>query len=73
MKQHKEKDEKISIVEEPPGPYMKTFSSQEEAERFNMIENVEKPDMEKFNDFCNMLRLQQVYRRAKIYDMKDIK
>jgi hypothetical protein len=73
MKEYKEKDEKILIVEEQATVYMKIFSSQEEAERFNMIENVEKPDMEKFNDFCKMLRLQQVYQRAKIYDMKDIK
>jgi hypothetical protein len=73
MKEYKEKDEKILIVEEQATVYMKIFSSQEEAEKFNMIENVEKPDMEKFNDFCKMLQLQQVYHRAKIYDMKDIK
>ncbi len=72
MKQANKRKE-ISIVEEPATPYMKTFSSQEEAERYNMIENLEKTDMEKFRSFCSMLRMQKIYSRAKIYDMKDIK
>ena len=72
MKQYKEND-KISIVEEPATPYMKTFSSQEEAEKYNMIQDLEKTDMEKFRSFCSMLRMQKIYRRAKIYDMKDLK
>lgn len=62
-----------SRAEEPVTPYMKTFSSQEEAERYNMIKDLEKTDMEKFQSFCSMLRMQQIYRRAKIYDMKDLK
>lgn len=57
--------------EEPPTPYMRTFSSQEEAEKFNMIRDLQKTDTEKFRSLCNMLRLQKLYRRAKIYDMKD--
>jgi hypothetical protein len=64
---------KISKVEEPSSPYMKTFSSQEEAERYNMIEEIQKTDMEKFKSFCSMLRMQRIYDRAKIYNMKDIK
>lgn len=48
----------ISIVEEPAAPYMKTFSSQEEAERYNMIQDLGKTDMEKFQSFCRMLRMQ---------------
>lgn len=61
------------MVEEPVTPYMRTFSSQEEAERFNMIENVEKSDMEKFKLFCEMLRREAKYRNAKIHEYKDIK
>lgn len=67
------KSKNASIVEKPVTPYMKTFSSQEEAERYNMIENLEKSDMEKFLLFCRMLHMQKIYRRAKIYDMKDLK
>ncbi|MCY7309323.1 MAG: hypothetical protein LH619_00970 [Chitinophagaceae bacterium] len=48
----------ISIVEEPAAPYMKTFSSQEEAETYNMIQDLGKTDMEKFQSFCRMLRMQ---------------
>ncbi|MBK8310991.1 MAG: hypothetical protein IPL04_08960 [Chitinophagaceae bacterium] len=52
-----EENKKDSIVEESKTPYMRTFSSQEEAERFNMIENLEKTDMEKFRLFCRMMRI----------------
>ncbi|HEX7904043.1 MAG TPA: hypothetical protein VF487_09210 [Chitinophagaceae bacterium] len=71
MKKYEENN-KTSKAEEPVQPMMRTFSSQEEAERFNMIAELQKSDMEKFHSFCNMLRMQQIYRRAKIYDMKDI-
>ena len=56
----------ISIVEEPAAPYMRTFSSQEEAERYNMIENIEKTDMEKFRLFCRMMRIGKMLSSAKI-------
>jgi hypothetical protein len=68
-----EEDKILSIAEEPAAPYMRKFSSQEEAERFNMIENLQKTDMEKFRSFCNMLRMEKIYKRAKIYDIKDLK
>jgi len=68
-----DKNNKNSNAEEPASPYIKTFSSQEEAERYNMIENLKKTDMEKFQSFCEMLKLQKLYSRAKIYDMKDLK
>ena len=68
-----DKNKKSSIAEEPASPYIKTFSSQEEAEKYNMIENLKKTDMEKFQSFCEMLKLQKLYSRAKIYDMKDLK
>lgn len=56
-------------VQEPKVTYMRAFSSLEEAERFNMIENIERPDMEKFNIFCNMLKMNRIYNRAKITDI----
>jgi len=57
---------KISKVEEPSSPYMKTFSSQEEAERYNMIESLKKTDMEKFELFCRMVRIGRMLSSAKI-------
>jgi len=65
MKQQEKKD-KFSIAKEPAVPYMKTFSSQEEAERYNMIQNIEKTDMEKFQLFCRMLRIGRMLSKAKI-------
>lgn len=61
-----EKDNKGLIVEEPAVPYMKTFSSQEEAERYNMIESIEKTDIEKFRLFCRMMRIGKMLSAAKI-------
>ena len=65
MKQDEE-SKKFSIVEEPVSPYMKVFSSQEEAEKFNMIENLQKTDMEKFQLFCRMMRIGKMLASAKI-------
>ncbi|HQZ51543.1 MAG TPA: hypothetical protein PLF17_13520 [Chitinophagaceae bacterium] len=61
-----EENKKDSIVEESKTPYMRTFSSQEEAERFNMIENLEKTDMEKFRLFCRLMRIGKMLSTAKI-------
>lgn len=47
-------------------PYSRTFSSQEEAEKFNMIENLKKSDMEKFQIFCRMIRIGKMLSSAKI-------
>lgn len=61
-----EENKKDSIAEESQTPYMRRFSSQEEAERFNMIENLEKTDMEKFKLFCRMMRIGKMLSSAKI-------
>ncbi|MEP6701244.1 MAG: hypothetical protein ABJA85_08005 [Bacteroidota bacterium] len=45
---------------------MKTFSSQEEAERYNMIEDVEKTDIEKFQLFCRMMRIGKMLSSANV-------
>lgn len=63
------KDQKIHkqpLVEEPTIPYMKSFSSQEEAERYNMISNLQMSDMEKFQSFCRMMRIGKMLSTAKI-------
>ena len=66
MKQYEE-NKKISLVQEKPvQPLMKTFSSQEEAEKYNMLENLEKTDMEKFHLFCRMIRIGRMLASAKI-------
>ncbi len=65
MKKYEENSH-VSIVREDPGPGMRTFSSQEEAERFNMIETLNKTDMEKFQLFCRMMRIGKMLSSAKI-------
>lgn len=64
MKQYEENN-KVSKAEEE-GPNMKTFSSQEEAERYNMIQNINLSDMEKFKSFCRMMRIGKMLSSAKI-------
>ena len=59
-------DNKVSIVQDPETPYIKHFSSQEEAERYNMIQNMELSDMEKFHLFCRMMRIGKMLSSAKI-------
>jgi hypothetical protein len=61
-----DKNNNSSNAEEPASPYIKTFSSQEEAERYNMIENLKKTDMEKFRLFCRMMRIGKMLSSAKI-------
>ena len=56
----------VSKVEEPVTPYMRRFSSQEEADKFNMIQNIELSDMEKFRLFCRMMRIGKMLASAKI-------
>lgn len=65
MKKDEQKDS-TSLAEEAGYPYMKTFSSQEEAERYNMIQNIERSDMEKFKLFCRMMRIGKMLSSAKI-------
>jgi len=65
MKKEDKKDKTLSM-EESATAYMKTFTSQEEAERFNMIENINKTDMEKFQLFCRMMRIGKMLSSAKI-------
>jgi hypothetical protein len=57
---------KVQGLEEPGSPYLRTFSSQEEAERFNLLENIRLSDMEKFQLFCRMMRIGKMLASAKI-------
>ena len=61
-----DKDSKVSMAEDPATPYVKHFSSQEEAEQYNMIQNIELSDMEKFRLFCRMMRIGKMLSTAKI-------
>lgn len=38
-------------------PFIRTFSSQEEAELFLLKKNMERSDMDKFRMFCRMIRI----------------
>lgn len=54
------------MVREDGEPFMKTFSSQEEAELYRLKRDVNRSDMEKFRLFTLMLRRNALYKRAKI-------
>jgi hypothetical protein len=60
------KNKKVSGTGKPILPLMKTFSSQEEAEKYNMIENLALTDMEKFHLFCRMMRIGKMLSTARI-------
>lgn len=45
---------------------MRTFFSQEEAERHRMIQALNRTDMEKFRLFCRMMRIGKMLSSAKI-------
>lgn len=64
MKEYR-KDDNVSKVEEGE-PFMKTFSSQEDAELYNLKRDIEKPDIEKFRLFCRMLRIGKMLSTTKI-------
>jgi hypothetical protein len=65
MKKYRQND-KISEVGEDSPPFMKTFSSQQEAELYNLTQNINKSDMEKFKMFCRMMRIGKMLSSAKI-------
>lgn len=46
--------------------FMRTFSSQEEAELFRLKKDMERSDMEKFHMFCRMIRIGKMLSPAKI-------
>lgn len=54
------------MAREDGEPFMKTFSSQEEAERYRMIQALNRTDMEKFRLFCRMMRINKMLSSARI-------
>jgi hypothetical protein len=66
MKKYEENKIVSMAKEDPYHGNMRTFSSQEEAERYNMIETLNKTDMEKFQLFCRMMRIGKMLSSAKI-------
>jgi hypothetical protein len=46
--------------------FMRTFSSQEEAELFRLKRDMERSDIEKFHMFCRMIRIGKMLSPAKI-------
>ena len=65
MKKYEENKE-VSTVQEGDSAFMKTFSSQEEAELYRLKRDVNRSDKEKFLLFTTMLRRNALYKRAKI-------
>ena len=64
MKDYKHNDNTSKVEEKEP--FMRKFSSQEEAELFNLKSDLEKSDMEKFRMFCRMMRVGKMLSSAKI-------
>lgn len=52
-----EQQKSANVVTEPCSTFVKTFSSQEEAERYQMQQNLAMNDMEKFQKFCRLMRI----------------
>jgi hypothetical protein len=64
VKEYKHTDAQSLVKEDTL--YMKTFASKEDGDRYNMIIDIEKSDMEKFRLFCRMLRIGRMLASAKI-------
>jgi hypothetical protein len=65
MKKYEE-NKKVSTVQESDETFMKTFSSQEEAELYRLKRDMNRSDMDKLLLFTNMLRRNVMFNKAKI-------
>ena len=52
-------------VNEPEEVFMKSFSSQEEAEQYNLRKRLQKTDMERLQMLCRMIRIGKMLSEAK--------
>ncbi|MDE1192298.1 MAG: hypothetical protein PW786_09185 [Arachidicoccus sp.] len=52
-----DREDVVNIVEESSAAFMKSFSSQEEAESYRLQKNLSMSDMEKFQMFCRLIRI----------------
>ena len=67
IKMSKDHQENINTTKNnESAPFLKIFSSQEEAELYNLKMNLAKSDMEKFHLFCRMMRIGKMLSSAKI-------
>lgn len=59
-------DNTVSQALEGECTFMRTFSSQEEAELYRLKRDMERSDIEKFRLFTRMLRRNAMFKKAKI-------
>ena len=52
-----DREEIAHVAKEPPATFMKSFSSQEEAEQYRLETTLAMSDMEKFQKFCRLMRI----------------
>ncbi len=57
-------------VKESPTPFIKAFSSQEDAELYRLRQNLAMSDMEKFQKFCRLMRIGKMLSSSNISDNK---
>lgn len=62
------KDEQKESISRPEGkePFIMHFSSQEEAESYQLKKDMSRSDMEKFKLYCRMMRIGKMLSSAKI-------
>ncbi len=60
-----EEDDLSSVVNEPEVEFMKSFSSQEEAELYNLKKRLQKSDMERLQTLCRLIRIGKMLSAAK--------
>lgn len=60
-----EEDHLSSVVNEPEVEFMKSFSSQEEAELYNLKKRLQKSDMERLQTLCRLIRIGKMLSAAK--------
>ena len=65
QKQYKIHEIHNSLANEPEN-FMRTFSSQEEADNFRLQKSLERTDMERFQMLCRLMRIGKMLSKAKI-------
>jgi hypothetical protein len=67
VKKQQENKKNESVISENNLSYVKTFSSDEEAEQYRLRKDMSRSDMEKLKLFIQMLQRNAMYKKAKIY------
>lgn len=63
-KEYPVNEDMLSVVNEP-NDFIHFFSSQEEAELYNLKKSLEKTDMERLQTLCRMIRIGKMLSEAK--------